>query len=50
VDLLPGRDGRHYAIEVNAVPGWQATSRALGIDIAAATLDYLQSRIAGTMD
>ena len=28
VDLLPGLDGRCYAIEVNAVPGWQALSRA----------------------
>ena len=24
VDLLPGNDGRLYAIEVNAVPGWRA--------------------------
>jgi ribosomal protein S6--L-glutamate ligase len=41
VDLLPGRDGRLYAIEVNAVPGWQALSRTLGVDIARAVLDYL---------
>ena len=27
VDLLPGRDGKTYVIEVNAVPGWQATCR-----------------------
>jgi glutathione synthase/RimK-type ligase-like ATP-grasp enzyme len=44
VDLLPGRDGRLYAIEVNAVPGWQALSRTLGVDIARAVLDYLAAR------
>ncbi len=41
VDLLPGRDGQLYAIEVNAVPGWQALSRVLGVDIAQVVLDYL---------
>ncbi len=44
VDLLPGRDGRLYAIEVNAVPGWQALSRTLGVDIARVVLDYLETR------
>ena len=43
VDLLPGRDGQLYAIEVNAVPGWQALSRTLGVDVAAAVLDYLEA-------
>jgi RimK family alpha-L-glutamate ligase len=41
VDLLPGRDGELYAIEVNAVPGWQALTRTLDVDIARAVLDYL---------
>ncbi len=41
VDFLPGRDGRLYAIEVNAAPGWKATSRATGADVATALLDYL---------
>ncbi len=41
VDILPGRDGRRYAIEVNAVPGWQALSRTLGIDVAAMVLAEL---------
>ena len=40
VDLLPGRDGELYAIEVNAVPGWQALSRTLQVDIARHVLDY----------
>ncbi|MBM4005267.1 MAG: RimK family alpha-L-glutamate ligase [Planctomycetes bacterium] len=34
VDLLPGRDGQLYAIEVNAVPGWRALARTVQVDIA----------------
>ncbi|HWC88109.1 MAG TPA: RimK family alpha-L-glutamate ligase [Pirellulales bacterium] len=41
VDLLPGRDGRMYTIEVNAVPGWKALARAADVDVAALLLDYL---------
>jgi RimK family alpha-L-glutamate ligase len=40
VDILPGNDGSLYLLEVNAVPGWQGLSRALGIDVAAMVLDY----------
>jgi ribosomal protein S6--L-glutamate ligase len=40
VDLLPGRDGKLYAIEVNAVPGWQALSRVTGVDVARHVLEY----------
>jgi len=47
VDLLPGRDGRLYTIEVNAVPGWKALAAALEVDVAALVLEYLQSRLAG---
>jgi len=43
VDLLPGRDGRLYVLEVNAVPGWQALSRTLDVDVAGCVLDYLES-------
>jgi RimK family alpha-L-glutamate ligase len=43
VDLLPSTDGRFYAIEVNAVPGWQALSRALGVDVAKVVLDYVET-------
>ncbi|MCL4205603.1 MAG: RimK family alpha-L-glutamate ligase [Pirellulaceae bacterium] len=43
VDVLPGRDGRLYLLEVNAVPGWQGTARTLGIDVAALVLDHLES-------
>jgi tetrahydromethanopterin:alpha-L-glutamate ligase len=49
VDLLPGRDGHLYAIEVNAVPGWQALSRTLGVDIARAVLDYLAQSLTSPM-
>lgn len=38
VDLLPARDGRLYAIEVNAVPGWKALSEVTAIDVAARVL------------
>lgn len=48
VDLLPGRDGQLYAIEVNAVPGWQALSRALGVDIAREVLDFVAARVRAT--
>lgn len=41
VDILPGRDGKLYALEVNAVPGWRALGRTLRIDIAKRMIDYL---------
>ncbi len=47
VDLLPGRDGRLYCLEVNAVPGWRALARTLDIDVAHIVLDYLESVAAG---
>jgi RimK family alpha-L-glutamate ligase len=46
VDLLPGRDGNVYAIEVNAVPGWQALGRVTGVDIASEVLRYTTSEVA----
>jgi ribosomal protein S6--L-glutamate ligase len=42
VDLLYGRDGTCYVIEVNAVPGWQAFRRVTGIDVAAAVIAALE--------
>ncbi|MEM9186811.1 MAG: RimK family alpha-L-glutamate ligase [Planctomycetota bacterium] len=41
VDLLPGRDGRLYAIEVNAVPGWRELCRVNGVDVASLVIDLL---------
>ncbi len=34
VDLLPCRDGRLVALEVNAVPGWKGLGATLDVDIA----------------
>ena len=41
VDLLPARDGTLYALEVNAVPGWQALAEVTGIDIAKMVLQHV---------
>jgi len=46
VDLLPDRDGRLWAIEVNAVPGWKALARAAGIDVARLVLDHVAELVA----
>lgn len=43
VDLLPAVNGGLYVVEVNAVPGWQAMSRATDTDIAAALLEFAAS-------
>jgi RimK family alpha-L-glutamate ligase len=48
VDLLPGRDGTVYTIEVNAVPGWKALARTLNLDVARLVLDYLETLVART--
>jgi RimK family alpha-L-glutamate ligase len=42
VDLLPARDGRLLAIEVNAVPGWRALCEVTGVDVAAKVLGFLE--------
>jgi RimK family alpha-L-glutamate ligase len=42
VDLLPARDGRLLAIEVNAVPGWRALAEVTGVDVAAKLLEFLE--------
>jgi RimK family alpha-L-glutamate ligase len=44
VDLLPGRDGQLYAIEVNAVPGWRALARTLQIDVARLVLEFAEKQ------
>ncbi len=45
VDLLPAEDGKFYAIEVNASPGWKATAAALGVDVARLLLDDLETLV-----
>jgi ribosomal protein S6--L-glutamate ligase len=44
VDLLPAKDGRLYALEVNAVPGWRALAEVTGVDIAQRVLNHLSGR------
>jgi ribosomal protein S6--L-glutamate ligase len=45
VDLLPGRDGTLYAIEVNAVPGWKALAGTLDLDVASLVLNLVERRV-----
>ena len=45
VDLLPGRDGHLYTIEVNAVPGWKGLGKALNIDVARLVLDFVAGEV-----
>lgn len=45
VDLITGSDGQEYVLEVNAVPGWQALSETVKIDVAAEVLKYCMSRV-----
>jgi len=42
---LPGRDGRLYTIEVNAVPGWKGLAKALNIDVARLVLDFVAEEV-----
>jgi RimK family alpha-L-glutamate ligase len=41
VDLLSGRDGSCYVLEVNGIPGWKGLQEATGLDIAGKLIDYL---------
>ncbi|MFY7893207.1 MAG: ATP-grasp domain-containing protein [Pirellula sp.] len=41
VDLLSDASGRDVVLEVNAVPGWKATAKALEVDIARVLLEKL---------
>jgi ribosomal protein S6--L-glutamate ligase len=47
VDLLPARDGRLYALEVNAVPGWRALAAVTGVDVAARVIDHVEQLAPG---
>lgn len=49
LDLLPGKDGRLYGLEVNAVPGWKALANVLAVDIAEKVISLAQS-LATTTD
>jgi len=45
VDLLYSSSRGVLVVEVNAVPGWRATRRATGVDVAAKLLDYVVRRV-----
>jgi ribosomal protein S6--L-glutamate ligase len=45
IDILPDTTGDYHVLEVNAVPGWKALSRTVGVDIAARMLDYVESQV-----
>jgi len=45
VDLLPGKDGMLYVIEVNAVPGWRALARTLDVDVAGLILETVDAAV-----
>lgn len=46
VDLLPGRDGSMYVLEVNGMPGWRGLQQATGIDVAGALVEHLVQNVA----
>jgi RimK family alpha-L-glutamate ligase len=41
VDLVTGRDGTAYVLEVNGIPGWRGLQEATGLDIAGRLVDHL---------
>jgi RimK family alpha-L-glutamate ligase len=45
VDLLCGRDGEVFVLEVNGIPGWRGLQQATGIDVAAAIVEHLARRV-----
>jgi RimK family alpha-L-glutamate ligase len=44
VDLLAGRDGAVYVLEVNGIPGWKGLQEATGLDVAGRLVDFLALR------
>jgi RimK family alpha-L-glutamate ligase len=41
VDLLTGRDGSTYVLEVNGIPGWRGLQEATGLDVAGRLIDHI---------
>lgn len=48
VDLLHSTEGRLYVIEVNAVPGWRAFSKATSCDVAGLLVESLETGVRPT--
>ena len=46
VDMVTGRDGRTYVLEVNGIPGWRGLQQATGLDVAGELIEYLSARAA----
>jgi len=46
VDILTGRDGHTYVLEVNGIPGWKGLQEATGLDVAGELIEYLAARAA----
>jgi RimK family alpha-L-glutamate ligase len=44
VDLLAGKDGTVYVLEVNGIPGWKGLQEATGLDVAGRLVDFLALR------
>jgi RimK family alpha-L-glutamate ligase len=40
VDILTGRDGRTYVLEVNGIPGWKGLQEATEMDVAGALIEH----------
>jgi ribosomal protein S6--L-glutamate ligase len=47
VDLLPGRDGQVWVLEVNGIPGWRGLQGATGLDVAGAVVGLLDAPAGG---
>jgi RimK family alpha-L-glutamate ligase len=45
VDLLPGRDGATYVLEVNGIPGWSGVQATTTTDVAGAIIDRLLAEV-----
>jgi RimK family alpha-L-glutamate ligase len=41
VDLLTGRDGSTYVLEVNGIPGWRGLQEATGLDVAGRLIEHI---------
>ena len=46
VDILESRTGEPFVLEVNGIPGWQGLQAATGVDVAAAIVELVESRVA----
>lgn len=45
VDLLPGRNGTTYVLEVNGIPGWSGVQATTSADVAGAIVDHLIEKV-----